>query len=308
MGTCEGIEQQAKSTYGEDYLEQLKANPQYMSAALSQIVSNNCKSYFNYSSLTNEFCGDHNNILAGIGGGQTCKDLDTTGSRMATWCLAKESPSDSKPRMRARTDACNQAGLKSKYNDTAATYCTNYPGDDWCKCYNLVNHGNVCSKNVDAAGCKEAKNIEDNKDFFKDGYDILKDKHHCRPRACNRPNINYIPQGALDSCETSYTICGKDIDIRNASNSDIVLKCNEGMSERELPTWWNEEDEGDQWWLDEGRKPPFDRFPLNKLPITEFPDEFDWEDDNVKYLTYASVSSVILCCCCMILLMAMTKK
>jgi hypothetical protein len=52
------------------------------------------------------------------------------------------------------------------------------------------------------------------------------------------------------------------------------------------------------------RQPPFDKFPLNKLPITRFPEEFDWEDNNVQYLTYGGVGSISLCCC-LIMMFAM---
>jgi hypothetical protein len=231
-----------------------------------------------------------------------CADEDPTGSKTAVWCGQKESSTDSATRMKTMKSICSRSRLKSHYDTSATTYCNDYPEDNWCKCYNVVNHGTVCSSNSDAAGCREAKNVDDNQEFFKDGYDILKTKHHCRPRVCTRPDINYVPPGAIDTCQTSYNMCGQDIDIRNTSNSQIVLKCNEGMSERELPDWWYEDD-GDDWWLDDGRKPPFDKFPLNKLPITEFPDEFDWEDDNVKYLTYGGVGFISLCCCCMLILM-----
>ena len=236
-----------------------------------------------------------------------CADEDPTGSKTATWCGQKESNTDSATRMKTMKSICSRSRLKSHYDTSATAYCNDYPEDDWCKCYNLINHGTICSSNSDAAGCREAKNVDDNQEFFKDGYDILKDKHHCRPRACTRPNVNYVPPGALNSCQTSYNMCGQDIDIRNASNSDIVLKCNEGMSESELPDWWDDVDD-DDWWMGDGREPPFDKFPLNKLPITAFPDEFDWEDDNVKYLTYGGVGSISLCCCCLILMMTMMKK
>ena len=307
MGTCETIEQQAREAHGDDYMSVLKSDPTLMSAALSQIVSNDCEQHFGYLDLVKEFCSDQNNILASIGAGDTCQLMDASGSKMAQWCLSKENETDTKLRMRTRADVCNERGLKSKFHETAQMYCRGHPEDDWCICYNVKT--GVCSKNEEAAGCKNnVVSIEKNKDFYKDGYEILKSKAHCRPRVCDRPNISYVPAGATQDCASSYSFCGTDFDIRTTSNSNIIMKCNEGRGPAQLPDWWDEEDDGDDSWLDEGREPPFDTFPLNKLPITEFPEEFDWEDDNVRYLTYGSVGSLVMCCCCILLLMMMSKK
>jgi len=309
MGTCETIEQQAKDDYGDDYMEQLKSNPKYMSAALGQIVSNNCEDYFDYSGIIQEFCSDHNNILAGIGPGETCQILDGNGSKLATWCGSKENSSDTKTRMGTQKNVCNKAGLKNNYESSAVEYCKAHPKDNWCMCYNVLNHTKVCSNNSESAGCTVVKNIEDNKEFFKDGYDILKNNMHCRPRVCNRPNLAYVPEGTMNSCQSSYNFCGKDIDIKNQSNGAIVLDCNMGMTETELPDWWDEDD-GDDSWLTMGkrRKPPFNQWPLKLTPISEFPEEFVWEDDNVRYLTYGSVGSSLSCCCCMIAIMMLMNR
>jgi hypothetical protein len=161
---------------------------------------------------------------------------------------------------------------------------------------------------MDAAGCKDAVgNIENSKVFFKDGYQILKDNAHCRPRVCNRPAMTYVPDGAMSDCKSSYFFCGKEIDIRTSSNSDIVTACNTGMSPSELPSWWGKEDDDDQWWLDDGRRFPFTVFPFNQLPIKAFPKKFDWEDDDVQYLTYASVATCSICCCCILMLIMVMR-
>ena len=308
MGTCENIEQQAKDDYGEDYLEHLKSNPEYMSAALSMIVSNNCEDHFDYDSIIQDFCSDHNNILAGIGPGKTCQILDSDGSKLATWCGSKENSSDTKTRMGTQKGICNRAGLKNNYDSSAADYCQAYPSDTWCSCYNVLNHTNVCSDNQDSAGCNIVRNIEDNAEFFKDGYEVLKNNMHCRPRVCNRPNINYVPSGTMDNCASSYNFCGKDIDIQNQSNGEIVLACNAGMSESQLPRWRDEV--GDDSWLTmkKRRKPPFNVWPLTLTPITEFPEKFDWEDDNVRYVTYGSTGSSIMCCCCLMVIMMLMRR
>jgi hypothetical protein len=71
-----------------------------------------------------------------------------------------------------------------------------------------------------------------------------------------------------------------------------------------------DEDDGDDSWLTmkKRRKPPFNKWPLTLTPITEFPEEFDWEEDNVRYLTYGSFGSLVMCSCCMVLMVMMMKE
>ncbi len=68
------------------------------------------------------------------------------------------------------------------------------------------------------------------------------------------------------------------------------------------------EDEYDPDFFKEKRYPPFDKPPLDMLPITRFPKKFDWKDDNVKNLTYLSVSSTCSLCCCLLMLMLLKRK
>jgi len=299
MGQCEDLENTIKAQYGDNYVEQAKASSESMSTLLTTIASNRCQTHFNYDTLVSDFCAKPENVFSSIGGGRTCKEFDTDGSKVGTWCLVDD-------RMRSRTDACNKTNLKSSYGSTAKSFCRQNPQESWCSCYNISN--NICVSNMDAAGCKEIiGNLDSAKEFLKDGYDILKANAHCRPRVCNRPDRVFVPKGTLDDCKDSYRFCDKDIDIRTNTNSDIVLKCNKGMKASELPDWWDEGGDDDSW-LTGDRSPPFDKFPLDQLPITEIPDEFDWEDDNVRYLTYGGAGSCVLCCCCIVVIMIVMSR
>tara|TARA_B110000238_G_scaffold171480_1_gene189435 strand:- start:130 stop:471 length:342 start_codon:yes stop_codon:yes gene_type:complete len=113
----------------------------------------------------------------------------------------------------------------------------------------------------------------------------------------------------MNTCASSYNFCGKDIDIVNESNGQIVMACNMGMSDIDEQDWWDDGGGNDSWLTTKKRRKfPFNKFPLTKLPITEFPEEFDWEEDNVRYLTYGSVGSVVSCCCCMIVIMMLMRR
>lgn len=304
MVTCEEFHQSNRQTYGNSYISDLQKDPALMSAALNQVIAFDCKDFFNYDIIVDEFCADENNLTFSIGDSKTCQDLDVNGDKTSSWCLKKDKPEDTELRMKTRSDVCNKTGLKSAYEKTAIEYCKTNPEDEWCVCYNI--HNNVCETNMNAAGCKNVQQLENNKDLFKDGYEILKNNMHCRPGICNRPNFTYIPPGVTNSCKPTYKFCNKDIDIRTKSNGKIAIECNEGIDLSDVPDWWDEDD-GDDSWLGK-RKPPFDRFPLNILPVTEFPKEFDWGDDNVKYLTYGSVLSLSLCSLCVVIIMVVFLK
>ena len=307
---CRDFEEQLKEEYGNDFFTNRENFP-ITSEGLSTLVgyeNGDCKSYFGYDNLVSEFCGDITNFEKSVGGGKTCKDFDTDGSKAKQFCLGKENASDDEPRMRERPDLCNSTYLKGKYPETAVEFCKQYPKNSWCKCYNISNKVcDVSSWNMqNAAGCKEViENLDTNKLFFKDGYDILRENAKCRPRVCDDSSRTYIPEGTLDSCESSYNMCGKDLNIRSMSNSEIVLACNRGMTPSELPKWW---DKIDEWAAEDDREPPFDTFPLNKLPITRFPKRFRWKDKNVRYLTYAGGASVASCCLCLLLMFSVLTR
>ena len=307
---CRDFDDQMKAEYGDDYRTNRTAFP-ITSTALSTLVgisNGGCKTYFGYSDLVTEFCGDSANFESSVGEGKTCKDFDTDGSKAKAYCLDKEEATDTEPRMRQRTDLCNGTYLKGKYVETAEEFCRTYPKNSWCKCYNISNKVcDVSSWNMqNAAGCKEViENLDNNKVYFKDGYDILRENAKCRPRVCDDSSRVYIPDGTVDSCQPSYNMCEKDLNIRSMSNSDIVLACNRGMTPSQLPTWWEQIDE---WADQDDREPPFDQYPLNKLPITRFPKRFRWRDKNVRYLTYAGGASVVSCCMCLIIVFSVLTR
>lgn len=307
---CRDFDDQMKTEYGNDYRTNRTAFP-ITSTTLSTLVgiaNGGCKTYFGYSDLVTEFCGDSANFESSVGEGKTCKDFDTDGSKAKAYCLDKEKATDAEPRMRQRTDLCNGTYLKGKYVETAEEFCRTYPKNSWCKCYNISNKVcDVSSWNMqNAAGCKEViENLDNNKVYFKDGYDILRENAKCRPRVCDDSSRVYIPDGTVDSCQPSYNMCEKDLNIRSMSNSDIVLACNRGMTPSQLPSWWEQIDE---WADQDDREPPFDQYPLNKLPITRFPKRFRWRDKNVRYLTYAGGASVVSCCMCLIIVFSVLTR
>lgn len=220
--------------------------------------------------------------------------------------------------------ACSKSEIgDAMYTELAEAYCKTSEGqkNKWCTCSNLKNK--VCLTNNTAAGCDYYKVLEDNRGAFgpepdipdpndstkeikgySDGYKALKENAHCRPRACN-PDMGYVPANVKSDCQPSYKICDKDLNIQSMSNNDIVIECN-GPNFGTLPDWWDEPSDPDFWKDD--REPPFDKFPLNKLPITRFPKRFRWKDKNVRFLTYGGVGSVSSCCLCMLVIMLSLKR
>ena len=317
VNQCEEMDKALKEEYGDDYLTNREKFP-LTKEALSYVASTPCKTYFKYDDLVKEYCVTVDRFMDQIGGGQTCESRTDVDMR-AKWCIQDDEGQPEGTRLKTN-GKCSQAKLATKYHPTAIGFCKSHPGDKWCTCYNIKNK--ICDTNPSAAGCEYYKVLDDNRQVFgpepeiedpddstkkikgySDGYKILKENAHCRPRVCDR---GYIPENVKSDCASSYKICEKDINIQSSSNNDIVIECNGDIV---LPDWWDEDDGNtDDSFFDEVREPPFDKFPLNKLPITRFPKKFRWKNKNVRYLTYTGVSSVSSCCCCLLLIMLSLKR
>lgn len=306
VNQCDVMENQLKQEYGNDFRTNREKFP-LTSQTLAYLAGTPCKDHFNYSSLVNEFCTDINNFDKQVGGGQQCADLADRSVR-SRWCLmAGEGQRDGE---RLKTDQkCTSSQLGEQYHPTASSYCQSHPGDMWCACYNLKNK--VCTNNPNAAGCGYYKQLEENRTAFGQepegggysiGYTILKENAHCRPRSCDS---GYIPENVKSDCAPSYNFCDKDLNIQSLTNNNIVVECN-GPNFGSLPDWWDQE--FDESFFDDDREPPFDKFPLNKLPITRFPKKFNWKNKNVRYLTYGGVGSVSSSCLCMLLLLMLMRR
>jgi len=325
INQCEVMDDTLKEEYGDDFLTNREKFP-ITSQALGYLAATPCESHFGYDNLVREYCTNIDNYTEQIGNGQTCADK-TDRSMRSRWCLMDDQGQKAGTRLKTNVK-CSKEKLGNMYHSTATSHCQTNPDDDWCICYNIKNK--VCDTNSSAAGCKYYENLEGNREYFgeepqiedpdnpgemiacdpkkhgpcpySDGYKILKQYAHCRPRVCDR---GYIPESAISDCAPSYKICEKDINIQSMSNNDIVIECN-GPNFGTLPDWWDEGGDPDFW--KKRRCPPFDKPPLNKLPITCFPKRFVWKNKNVRYLTYTGVTSVSLCCCCLLLIMLSLKR
>jgi hypothetical protein len=271
-----------------------------------------------YGEVVAEFCKDPNRINEVVGGGKSCEDY---GASRVDYCKQGD---------KIKTDPGCTKGImgEADFNTVGTAYCASNSGDNWCSCYNLLN--DVCSSNMNAAGCQDAhKFLDENKDAFgivkevedaeeavkkgepgaqkkldeakaKNGYSILKSKTHCRPYACKD---GFIPSNSTQGCAASYKICDKDIDIRNSTNTDIVIACNADFRPSALPDWWD--DPFDDSFFDKDRVFPYTRFPLNKTPMYKFPKKFNWKSKNVRYHAYSGGGLICMCCLCLIILIMM---
>ena len=326
---CEETHKQMKQEYGDDFLTN-REKFQITGGALQYIKGIGCEDTFNWDDLADEFCQSLGNYTKQIGGGQSCEDRDHINILRSQWCLNEDGPTylssaatgitlGTEAKNRIKSDGrCTKEKLTDKYDETWVKYCRAKPDDNDCTCYNMKN--NVCDTNPEVAGCQYYKVIEENKNAFstkeerdelKEGeevlsYNILKTKGHCRPRSCDS---GYIPPNVKSDCADTYSICGKDIDIRTHSNSQIAVKCNYDPDKaRTFPDWWTEERDPGFLERARARRAPFDKFPLNKLPITRFPKKFNWKDKNVRYLSYYSSGSSLCLCVIVIFIMLNLKR
>jgi hypothetical protein len=162
---------------------------------------------------------------------------------------------------------------------------------------------NVCGIHPDAAGCTYYKVLEENKEAFSTSeeraaleegeevasYNILKTKGHCRPRSCDS---GYIPPNVKSDCESTYQICGKDIDIRTNTNTNIAVKCNYDSDKlTSLPDWWTEE--RDTSFMDKALAAAAQR----ALAAAK-----DKKEQNDKYILYGGVSSLLISSLCVVMI------
>mgnify|MGYP000173917840 FL=1 len=349
---CEVMDDTLKEEYGDDFLTNREKFP-ITSQALGYLAATPCESYFGYEDLVREYCTNVDNYTEQIGNGQTCADKTDTSMR-SRWCLMDDEGQEAGTRLKTN-GKCSKEKLGNMYHSTATSHCQTNPDDDWCICYNIKNK--VCDTNSSAAGCKYYENLEGNREYFgeepeiedpdnpgemiacdpkkhgpcpySDGYKILKDKGHCRPRVCDR---GYTPESAISDCAPSYKICEKDVNIRSMSDSDIIVECNGELPPSALPDWWGDESttihdrcqvDLEEWFSkitgsklkqpEFGTRKPgfiidFNKAPLNKTPMTCLPTRFRWRDRNVRYLTYTGTTSSSLCCCCCLLLIMLSLK
>ncbi len=313
---CEVMEDALKEEYGDDFRTNRSTLP-LTSQVLSMLASTPCEEYFDYEDLVREYCRDVDNFNEQIGNGRTCGDTHGTGHRKQ-WCIRDDEGDPAGTRL--KTDGkCVKNLLRDQYDSAGASFCSQNPDDEWCRCYNLKNK--VCDTNPDAAGCEYYDVLEENRAVFgeqpilnqeevdagtekavygySDGFNILKDNAHCTLRECKK---GFIPDGVMGDCERSYRFCEKDINIQSQSIASIAIDCNGDMKELVLPDWWD-----DPITEQSIREPPFDRFPLNKQPMTAFPKKFNWKNMNVRYLTYYISSSSSSCCLCLLLIMSSLK-
>ena len=349
---CEEMDKGLKEEYGDDYLTNRETLP-LTKEILSGVASTPCKTYFKYDDLVKEYCVSVDRFADQIGSGQTCADKTDTSMR-SQWCLKDDEGQESGTRL--KTDGkCTKEKLADKYHSTAASHCQSNPNDDWCICYNIKNK--VCDINPNANGCKYYKALEQNRVYFgeepkienpekpgemiecspskhgpcpySDGYKILKEKGHCRPRVCDR---GYIPENAVSDCKPSYSMCGREINIRSSSDGDIIRACNtDFIGSGEDPDWMSEEDADSEsiigrrcsidlldWYnkvngskqKDKNQGPviDFNKFPFNKLQMTCLPSKFIWRDSNYRHLIRYTISSSSLCCCCILLILLSLKR
>jgi hypothetical protein len=260
-----------------------------------------------WDELSTQFCNEPENVKKNMG--EPCLSRVRGADQVKNYCVVDD---------RMQKDyLCSRENLGEHYDEAAQEFCNANPKNKWCSCYNVK--AKVCDTNMEAAGCEFIKFLEDNQNIFGPriekmvpgenpgdppvvgydppiGYNILRDNAHCTKQMCND---GYIPTGFDSDCKKSYRFCKRDINIKTSSANDIAILCNIDMTPIILPDWWGK-DKGFE------RKPPFDRFPLNRLPITEWPEKFDMKNRDAKNIVYyGSSGAVVLCLICIIMLFAL---
>lgn len=259
-------------------------------------AASNCSNGFKWGELADNFCAKPENFKASIGNGM-CKDRNPDTRK--EYCKLEDN-------IVTDTDNCSKDKLgEDDYNDVGISYCKRDGEDakqggmrqDWCKCYNLDT--GVCETNLDAAGCRTARNnVESQKKFFSaEEYDILRQNMVCRPGTCSN---GFLPKNYQDQCKPTYRICGADVDIGLLSNAQLLVKCHSG--DEDLPDFMRTgENAGSSRYernKNRRREPPFDQGVLSKTPIKSWPRRWSTDDEDAKYIVGYTITSAASCLLC----------
>ena len=256
----------------------------------------NCSNGFKWGEMADNFCAKPENFKASIGNG-VCKDRNPDTRK--EYCKLDDN-------IVTDTDNCSKDKLgDDDYNDVGISYCKRDGEDakqggmrqDWCKCYNLDT--GVCETNLDAAGCRTARNnVESQKKFFSaEEYDILRQNMVCRPGTCSN---GFLPKNYQDQCKPTYRICGEDVDIGLLSNAQLLVKCHSG--DEDLPDFMRTGESlgRSRYERNKNRKrePPFDQGVLSKTPIKSWPRRWSTDDEDAKYIVGYTITSAASCLLC----------
>jgi len=256
----------------------------------------NCRNGFKWGELADNFCAKPENFKASIGNGM-CKDRNPDTRK--EYCKLEDN-------IVTDTDNCSKDKLgEDDYNDVGISYCKRDGEDakqggmrqDWCKCYNLDT--GVCETNLDAAGCRTARNnVESQKKFFSaEEYDILRQNMVCRPGTCS---TGFLPKNYQDQCKATYRICGADVDIGLLSNAQLLVKCHSG--DDDLPDFMKTGESLGRSRYERNknrrRDPPFDQGVLSKTPIKSWPRRWSTDDEDAKYIVGYTITSAASCLLC----------
>ena len=259
-------------------------------------AASNCSNGFKWGEMADNFCAKPENFKASIGNGM-CKDRNPDARK--EYCKLEDN-------IVTDTDNCSKDKLgEDDYNDVGISYCKRDGEDakqggmrqDWCKCYNLDT--GVCETNLDAAGCRTARNnVESQKKFFSaEEYDILRQNMVCRPGTCSN---GFLPKNYQDQCKPTYRICGEDVDIGLLSNAQLLVKCHSG--DEDLPDFMRTgESTGSSRYernKNRRREPPFDQGVLSNTPIKSWPRRWSTDDEDAKYIVGYTITSAASCLLC----------
>ena len=259
-------------------------------------AATNCSDGFKWGEMADNFCAKPENFKASIGNGM-CKERNPDTRK--EYCKLEDN-------IVTDTDNCSKDKLgEDDYNDVGISYCKRDGEDakqggmrqDWCKCYNLDT--GVCETNLDAAGCRTARNnVESQKKFFSaEEYDILRQNMVCRPGTCSN---GFLPKNYQDQCKPTYRICGEDVDIGLLSNAQLLVKCHSG--DEDLPDFMRTGESLGRSRYERNknrrREPPFDQGVLSKTPIKSWPRRWSTDDEDAKYIVGYTITSAASCLLC----------
>jgi hypothetical protein len=179
--------------------------------------------------IAKAYCGEGDNIITStdVCGADTIPGGDATYQQLLnTYCIANN------VHIKNSSHACS--GLKTSnsalYNTLAEQFCEANPNDSFCSCYNVVKDKCDPTSKSGVAGCSDTASYVDLRNATPTDFQSVWDGQRKCGSVCTGAN-KYIPPNDSAGCKTTIQICSQDINVQNATESEINAKCSLDASE-----------------------------------------------------------------------------
>ena len=183
-----------------------------------------CAEHASGIQIAKDYCGEGDNIITQTDVCNSGQPLGNLGYQqlLNAYCTANN------VHIKDSNHPCS--GLKTSasalYNTISAAFCEANPNDSFCSCYNVVMNKCADDSTTGVAGCDHpsgAAYVKNRNATPSDQKSLWDGQRKCGS-VCTGAN-KYIPPNDSAGCKTTIQICSQDINVQNATDSEIKAQC-----------------------------------------------------------------------------------